>query len=239
MLLFFFSAANTWESPQCDSRAIRHLVVNTSSRMLLYSRRFANLAASVAQICSSEALPLHEKGDGEFADDWWPTPAFVDSSTVAYIHHTSGTTNGLPTPIPHSHASASSHLPFLIPQEPVSTLTTNPLYKGGIADLMRSLMSCSMIWLYPPIFPISVQNILQCIESANERIPGSPVKLFAATPYVLNLCIQDQACVTALRRMDMVGYGGSQLPDNIGNALVAHGVKLVSRFGSTGCGCEF
>jgi acyl-coenzyme A synthetase/AMP-(fatty) acid ligase len=207
--------------------------------MILYSRRFANLAASVAQICSSEPLPLHGQEDHEFSQDWWQTPAFVDSSTVAYIHHTSGTTNGLPTPIPHSHASASSHLPSLIPAKPVSTLTTTPLYHGGIADLMRSLMSCSMIWLFPPIFPITSQNILRAIQTANERIPGSPVMLFSGTPYVLNLCLQDPPCLTALKRMDMVAYGGSQLPDNIGNALVTNRINLVSRFGSTGCGCAF
>ncbi|KAF8244722.1 hypothetical protein K440DRAFT_663249 [Wilcoxina mikolae CBS 423.85] len=36
--------------------------------------------------------------------------------------------------------------------------------------------------------------------------------------------------------MDIVGYGGAQLPETVGNALVNNGINLVSRFGSTECG---
>jgi acyl-coenzyme A synthetase/AMP-(fatty) acid ligase len=225
-------------SPQCDSRAIRHLTINTSSRMLLYSRRLTKLAASVESICGHGPLPVHEQEDVHFPHDWWPTPSFVESSSVAYIHHTSGTSNGLPTPIPQIHASASVHLPFLMPQTPVSTFTTTPLYHGGVADLMRSMMSCSMIWLFPPTTPITAQNICRAIKAADERLPGSPVKLFTGVPYIQKMCLEDGDCLAALRKMDMVGYGGAQLPEKIGNSLVENGVNLVSRFGSTECGCK-
>lgn len=52
------------------------------------------------------------------------------------------------------------------------------------------------------------------------------------------MCLENKECLRALRDMDIVGYGGAQLPEAVGNALVANGVNLVSRFGSTECGCE-
>ncbi|KAA8909640.1 hypothetical protein FN846DRAFT_596725 [Sphaerosporella brunnea] len=242
MLLCFFGLIRMGYTvlliaPQCDARAIRHLVVTTSAKMLLYSRHLASLelAAAVGDICSHEPLPIHEREDVQFPHDWWPTPEFVQPSTPAYIH-ASGTSSGLPTPIPQNHASATVHLPSLMPQKPVSTLTTSPLYHGGIADVMRSLMSCSMIWLFPPMVPLTPQNLLRAVIAADERLPASPIKLFTGAPYVLRMCLADEQCLAALRNMDMVGYGGAPLPENSGNALVANGVKLVSRFGIAECG---
>ena len=224
-------------SPQCDARAIQKLAQSTSSKLLLHSPGLAELAASVAPWCGHSPLPAHED-DADFPYDWWPTPSFIDSSTVAYIHHTSGTTSGLPSPIPQKHAAATAHLPCLPPQPAISTLTMTPLYHGGVADLMRSMMSSSMIWLFPPTAAITAGNILCAVKAANQRLPGCPVKLFTSVPYIQKMCLEDPACLAALGKMDIVGYGGAPLPDHVGDALVGNGVNLVSRFGSTECGCK-
>ena len=174
----------------------------------------------------------------QFGHDYMATPKFVNMSTEAYIHHTSGTTSGLPKPIPQVHAAATYHLPFLPTAKPVSTLTMTPLYHGGVADLMRSLMSRSMIWLYPHTVPVTTQNIIRTINTANTKIPIAPVRLFTAVPYILKMCLENSECLRALRDMEMVAFGGAQMPDLIGNSLVGNGVNLVSRYGSTECGCE-
>lgn len=95
-----------------------------------------------------------------------------------------------------------------------------------------------MIWFFPPSVPITAQNIVHAISVANELLPGSPVKLFTGVPYIQKICLENGESLRALRNMDMVGYGGAQLPESVGNALVNCGVKLVSRFGSTECGCK-
>jgi non-ribosomal peptide synthetase component F len=52
---------------------------------------------------------------------------------VAYIHHTSGTSSGLPKPIPQTHHAAVSVLPCLDDHD-FATFTAAPLYPGGISD---------------------------------------------------------------------------------------------------------
>lgn len=65
----------------------------------------------------------------------------VRESSVAYIHHTSGTSSGLPKPIPQTHRAAVGVLPYLSTssgKEMVATFTTTPLYYSSIADLFRA-----------------------------------------------------------------------------------------------------
>jgi hypothetical protein len=95
-----------------------------------------------------------------------------------------------------------------------------------------------MIWLFPSSIPITSQNIVHAILTADKVLPGSPVRLFTGVPYIQKICLEDAECLQALKKMDIVGYGGAQLPETIGSALVENGVNLVSRFGSTECGCE-
>lgn len=153
-------------------------------------------------------------------------------STCAYIHHTSGTSSGLPTAIAHTHAAATSRLPQLAS---ATSFSTTPLYHGGTADLLRSLMSSSMIWLYPPSAPITSTNVLKALETADAA--SLPPSLFTAVPYVLELCAVDERVMRRLVAMDMVGVGGAPLRAEVGSEMVRRGVKLVSRFGSSECGC--
>lgn len=165
----------------------------------------------------------------------YPTPSNVTGETIAYIHHTSGTSTGLPEPIPHSHAAATSNLPHLPSSSPVAAFSTTPLYHGGTADMMRSLMSSSMLWLYPPSVPVTSGNILQALRVADRA--KLPVRLFTAVPYVLEVCMGDEEVLQRMVEMDMVGVGGAPLGVDVGVKLVGRGVKLVSRFGSSECGC--
>lgn len=105
--------------------------------------------------------------------------------------------------------------------------------------MMRSLMSRSMIWFFPPTVPVTAENIVRATRAGNKALPGAPVKLFTGVPYIQKMCAESPECVRVLGEMDMVGVGGAKLPEEVGDFLVKSGVNLVSRFGSTECGCMF
>lgn len=213
-------------SPQSTPRAISCLLDTTACTHLFHS---SPLAAPLGASCTTLFLPPLPPSS---AAPPYPTPPTITASTTAYVHHTSGTSSGVPTAIPHSHAAATSRLPQL---PPASAFSTTPLYHGGTADLLRSLMASGMLWLYPPSVPFTSQNILKALEAAEAAAP--PPTLFTAVPYVLELCATDEAAVQRLAAMEMVGVGGAPLRAEIGTELVQRGVKLVSRFGSSECGC--
>lgn len=165
------------------------------------------------------------------------------SESVAYIHHTSGTSTGLPKPTPQTHKAAIGVLPC-IPQSLQSTFTTTPLYHGGVADCFRAWTSADMIWLFPGgDAPITQRNIvasLDAIERYSEleklNLPKQGLKYFSSVPYILQMMAEDPHCLSWLKKMGIVGVGGAALPQSIGDRLVSEGVNLVSRFGSAECG---
>ena len=163
----------------------------------------------------------------------WP----VSSFSTAFIFHTSGTSTGLPKPIPQSHHAAVGVLPRLPNGSEKATLTITPLYHGGIADCLRAWSSGAMIWLFPAKdVPITAMSVVKSFQSALD-LPGfPPIKYFSSVPYVLQMVAAEDKGLQMLKNMDLVGVGGAALPSDIGNDLVGKGVNLLSRFGSAECG---
>ncbi|TGZ83795.1 acetyl-CoA synthetase-like protein [Ascodesmis nigricans] len=224
-------------APQCSSQAIHRLLQKTKAEYLLSSSTFSELAASSAiSECPYKVLPDPSLISRYISKGPFRLKYPVESETIGYIHHTSGTTSGRPSPIPQSHAAATKYLPYLPTVPRVATLTTTPLYHGGVADLWRSMMSESMIWFYPPTVPITAANIIIALKTAETRVPSAPVRLFTGVPYIQRICADDPTCLEILRKMDMVGVGGANLPVELGDFMVQNGVNLVSRFGSSECG---
>ena len=159
---------------------------------------------------------------------------------VAYLHHTSGTSTGLPKPIPQRHRAGVGVLPCLTNGSGKATFTTTPLYHGGIADCFRAWTSGAMIWLFPGQgVPITAGNILKsfdCAQKSEACSKSPPVRYFSSVPYVLQLLAEDPRGLEMLQSMDIVGVGGAALPEAAGDDLVGKGVKLISRFGSAECG---
>ena len=161
------------------------------------------------------------------------------ASDVAYLHHTSGTSTGLPKPVRQSHRAAVGVLPRLDGRGKASW-TTTPLYHGGVADCFRAWTSDALIWLFPgrevPVTALYVRKSLDCARRSTRRLSTSPVKYFSSVPYVLQMVLADSDGAEMLRNMDLVGVGGAALPQDVGDDLVAKGVNLVSRYGSAECG---
>jgi thioester reductase-like protein/acyl-CoA synthetase (AMP-forming)/AMP-acid ligase II len=176
--------------------------------------------------------------------DLSPVPYHVSRSVtpeqIAYLFHTSGTSSGLPKPIPQSHRGSIVALPLLpATSPPTATFTTTPLYHGGIPDCLRAWMGRSPIWLFPEgTMPITARSVCLCLETIAKHTPPetSKVGYFSSVPYILQLLSDDATARQHLLQMQMVGFGGAGLASSVGDKLVADGVPLISRYGSAECG---
>ncbi|KAL8677847.1 MAG: hypothetical protein Q9186_005759 [Xanthomendoza sp. 1 TL-2023] len=177
---------------------------------------------------------LHVQGGGQRS-----------TSNVAFLFHTSGTSSGLPKPIPQSHRGSIGVLPCLPNGGEKATFTTTPLYHGGIADCFRAWTSGGLIWLFPgkdvPITPSNILKSLDCAKRAEGTTTATSLKIppaqyFSSVPYVLQMLSAEPAGISMLQNMDIVGVGGAALPQAVGDSLVHQDVNVVSRFGSAECG---
>lgn len=162
------------------------------------------------------------------------------ASEVAFLFHTSGTSSGFPKPILQTHHAVVGVLPCLSHGYKKATLTTTPLYHGGIADCFRAWSSAALIWLFPgkdrPITASNILKSLECARHAEIRDQAASVRYFSSVPYVLQMVSAEPEGMRMLQDMEIVGVGGAALPQDVGDSLVHKGVNLVSRFGSAECG---
>lgn len=234
-------------APQCQPAAIAHLCKACKVTTLVFDVQYRTKAEeSAAEGKDLEITPTPFKKDSFLHDiSKRDLPNKFDFSKttahdVAYLHHTSGTSSGLPKPIPQTHRAGCGVLPHFPDGSMKATFTTTPLYHGGIADAFRAWTSGSLIWLFPGKgAPITARNIIRCLEVADklsEQGKTPPVKYFSSVPYVLQSMEADDRGLERLKQMDIVGVGGAALPAEVGDRLVQSGVNLISRFGSAECG---
>lgn len=145
-----------------------------------------------------------------------------------------------------------------------AAFTTTPLFHGGVSDLMRAWMARSMCYFYPTSdMAITVDNVVKAVEQCNGKLPPPPllpkigmgditadqlaerewrfkVIAFLSVPYILTILAEDEdgTGMKMLSEMELVSTGGAPLDTEVGNKMVKSGVRLVSRLGSSECGCE-
>lgn len=237
-------------APQCSAKAIAHLCQACQVSILFVDAKHESLANSACEVSTSagtnnlsfEFLPtieLSSTSSEAVSDDISRQEVAPDE--IAYLHHTSGTSSGLPKSIPQTHHGAVGVLPALDGQNE-ATFTTTPLYHGGPADIFRAWSSGALIWLFPSnLLPITAKNVVRCLGDvkAVEAPQGTsipPIRYFTSVPYILQMMAADESGLKWLKDMDLVGVGGAALPPDVGNQLVKQNVNLVSRFGSAECG---
>ncbi|KAM0721615.1 hypothetical protein Q7P37_002540 [Cladosporium fusiforme] len=237
-------------APQCQPGAIKSLCEQCEVDLLLYDDVYTELANEAARFegatIIASALPFIQGRTirdllSHPLDDLPAPDPKIQEHDVAYLHHTSGTSSGMPKPIPQPHRAAVGVLPSFEEGKDHATFTTTPLYHGGIADLFRAWTSGALIWLFPgKAVPITASNVVKCLDTADATAarenPTPPVKYFSSVPYVLQMLEADPAGLKYLKSMHIVGVGGAALPPEIGDRLVKQGVNLISRFGSAECG---
>ncbi|KAL1613775.1 putative NRPS-like protein biosynthetic cluster [Diplodia seriata] len=255
-------------APQCQPPAIAHLLRLCSASTLFHDLSLETLAAKIAKTAETSTLstiPLSSVIPTDlFSSLKTPIqpstlPAHpIQQTDIAFLFHTSGTSSGLPKPIPQTHRGAACALPQALPgagRDGAATFTTTPLYHGGIADCFRAWTAGAPAWLFPAhALPVTAANVCACLDAAalesaiSSPSKGSggdddggycpPVRYFSCVPYVLQLLDADAsgAGLARLRGMALVGVGGAALPADVGDRLVERGVRLVSRYGSAECG---
>ena len=98
--------------------------------------------------------------------------------------------------------------------------------------IIAAVNACSMIT------PAGGMSDASEKQSASEREKRFSVTAFLSVPYILTILAEDMAAMEMLKSMDLVSTGGAPLETRIGDHMVKHGVRLVSRLGSSECGCE-
>ncbi|KAF5551634.1 nonribosomal peptide synthetase [Fusarium mexicanum] len=207
----------------CETLDIRHVFVDD-----IYEYRARGLSNDIEII----RIPSY-KDDSPADDSLEQTPGV---SETAYICHTSGTSSGLPKPIPQTQFGVMGALYSFTGKNKPATFSTTPLYHGGFPDCLRAWTSGASIWFFPEgQAPITGANIIRAIEFARAHSP-IPVKYFSSVPYVLQMLSEEYGGIEILQTMDLVGVGGAALPPAIGDRLVDESVNLLSRMGSAECG---
>ena len=239
-------------APQCSPEATARLCVACNVRVIFHDETYRQLAEDAAsrghdqqdkRTFTISSLPI---GVDQTVLDLVQTKpssklsrADFSDTDIAYLHHTSGTSTGVPKPIPQTHHGAIGVLPQLDGCQ-YAIFTTTPMYHGGPADLFRAWTSNAMMWLFPGgQIPITAANVVKCLDVAADaaskgRAPTTGY--FASVPYVLQMLAEDEKGLQYLQSMHLVGVGGAALAKALGDDLVSKDINLISRFGSAECG---
>ncbi|PRP79220.1 NRPS-like enzyme [Planoprotostelium fungivorum] len=228
-------------APQCSAAAVAQLCKSENATQLIVHPNYLDKATEAQNMlretgrtltltCTPNRSVWTQKSSKTFPQTYSNVDEERDS--VAFFYHTSGTTTGMPKTIPQLHRSCTTAFPKILGGTP--TLTMTPLYHGGGADLLRSLMSHSLLYIFPSSVPITADNMLRVFDAARRQ--NKPVKNFSSVPYVIKMLSEDERGLRELISMELVGFGGAPFPKEIGDQLTREGVKLVSRYGSAECG---
>ncbi|KAM0426471.1 hypothetical protein ACHAPT_008162 [Fusarium lateritium] len=226
-------------APQLEPQGIQHLCETLQITKIFVDMAHTDRATTVSGIDFLRILSLQQLLGSEPPKEPLRRSGIPRDSKmpdIAYICHTSGTSSGLPKPIPQTQFGVVGALPVFPGENKPATFSTTPLYHGGFADCMRAWTSGAMIWFFPERqAPITGATILRAISFARNK-DSAPVKYFSSVPYVLQMLAEEEQGIQVLQSMDLVGVGGAALPPAVGDKLVEAGVNLLSRMGSAECG---
>jgi len=146
----------------------------------------------------------------------------TENTNIVWIIHSSGST-GLPKPIFQTHAAALRNYATSFNMRGYITL---PLYHAhGLSSTFRSLHSKKQIHIYNASLPLTGPSLLDTISQ-------NSFEIFYGVPYALKLLSETSQGLKELAKMKLVMFGGSSCPQELGDKLVNHGVKLVSHYGT-------
>ncbi|KAJ7077669.1 putative aminoadipate reductase, partial [Mycena belliarum] len=195
-----------------------------------------------------EIYPTLGAEDSDAASELYPAhPAPLSPEDICIYLHTSGST-GLPKPIAHSHRTLMHWASSGVVEEvrdayphPVAAMPIPGFHLIGIYGLLlKPIYGGITIALYPPtaltpgalpVFP-SPDNIL-----ANTRKTKSRVMF--TLPALLAIWAKSPDAIEFLKTLSFIAtqliqaFGGGCLPQRLGNALAAAGLKIQAVYGAT------
>lgn len=145
-----------------------------------------------------------------------------ETAKQVVIIHSSGST-GLPKPIYLTNRSCIATFSVNLDRR---ALMTQPLFHSfGFYETFRSIYSGKPMYYFNYSLPLTKQNLTTTIQHVK------PDLLFCV-PYILKLLGESEEGVRCLAAIDLVMYGGSACPDDLGDMLVKNGVNLVANYGA-------
>ncbi|KAJ5639473.1 uncharacterized protein N7484_007335 [Penicillium longicatenatum] len=171
-------------------------------------------------------------------DDWFNRPSISpqfqrsnvdptrESKKMAWILHSSGST-GFPKPIflTNYQCLANFRKSFGLRLFNISPL----FHSHALMELGRAFYTRAPAYIGNHSLAITYQNLVDALKVARPQ-------QISAVPYVIKLLAEKQEGVEALASPQLVLYGGSSCPDDLGDRLVAQGVNLVANYGATETG---
>ena len=142
-------------------------------------------------------------------------------SRIALILHSSGST-GSPKPLFLSHGALVTH-PLRGPG--LTSFNSLPWYHlHGLSTALQAMYMRRTAYLWDAALPLTANSVIAALEAAKpESVQG--------VPYLLQLLVDSQRGLNALRSCQLVTYGGAPCPDELGDRLVAEGVRFGGSFG--------
>jgi acyl-CoA synthetase (AMP-forming)/AMP-acid ligase II len=203
------------------------LLKTTECSNVIVSARFAQLIQDVSDVNPIKSFTLVEQSF--YLNQPTSGPRYErevelinEEDCIAFIIHSSGST-GLPKPISQKHRACLSNYSS---GGGMRAFVTLPLFHNhGLSTLFRGIVADKRTVLHNANIPLTLPNLVQAMKLAK---PQS----FHGVPYVLKILAEDQAGIDELRKCDLVLFGGSSCPDELGDKLVNAGVFLVTHYGA-------
>ncbi|KAG8995366.1 hypothetical protein FRB94_009200 [Tulasnella sp. JGI-2019a] len=221
--------------------AVAHLLHSVKASHIIAHSAYAHIAIEAASLLPpGVVVQLINQADPEIYDSkardialgvaWNARVSWEEEADLpALIIHSSGST-GFPKPIVISHRAAIGNFSNGFK---MSSFTTLPLYHNhGHACLHRAFYAVKPIYLFPAsTLPLTATNLLGLLQQPD----CNPEALFAV-PYVYKLLGESEEGLELLKEFKLCTFGGSAMPQELGDKLADSGVKLVGHYGLTETG---
>lgn len=149
-----------------------------------------------------------------------------EGNKMAWILHSSGST-GFPKPIYLTNLQCLANFRKSFGMR---AFCTSPLFHSqALMELGRAFYARAPMYIWNYNHPITSMNVIEAMGTAKP-------KLFGSVPYVLKLLAEKPEGIRPLAKAEIVLFGGSSCPDDLGDRLVAEGVNLVGNYGATETG---
>ncbi|RDW78967.1 putative NRPS-like enzyme (JCVI) [Aspergillus mulundensis] len=160
-------------------------------------------------------IPLHRSRNRE-----------AQRNRTALILHSSGST-GTPKPLYLSHKAIMTH-PLRGPG--LTSFNSLPWYHlHGLSTALQAMYMRKVAYMWDVSVPLTTTTAVAALKAAKpESVQG--------VPYLLQLLVGSEEGLDMLRSCKLVAYGGAPCPDDLGDRLVAEGVRVGGMFGLTEAG---
>ncbi|KAH7021401.1 thermosensitive gluconokinase [Microdochium trichocladiopsis] len=221
-------------STRISQEAVNNLITTTGAVCLLVDPKYMTTAESAQKsIKKLNVLEILGKASFDFPIDVHADTRIdshldpsVETNNLIYIIHSSGST-GLPKPICQTQKAAVAN--YAVSME-MAAFITLPLYHNhGICNLFRAIFAGKPIHLYNASLPLTRDHLTEIMKNHQFEI-------FYGVPYALKLLSESDLGLSLLRHFKIVMYGGSAMPDELGDLLISRGINLVGHYGATEVG---